>query len=73
MGAALAGTSGISALTYAPGDNQTIYAGFNGGQVYVTQNHGVTWNAVLEGGGVLVSNKVKVEIDVQAALVAEGS
>ena len=48
-------------------------AGFTATTEIEREQFGITWNAVLEGGGVLVSNKVKVEIDVQAALVAEGS
>jgi polyisoprenoid-binding protein YceI len=32
---------------------------------------GLTWNVALEGGGVLVSKKVKLEIEVQAAMSSE--
>ena len=34
------------------------------------EEFGVTWNAALEAGGVLVGAKVRIEIDVQ--LVREG-
>jgi polyisoprenoid-binding protein YceI len=41
-------------------------AGF-GGKVTINRNDwGVSWNAVLEGGGVLVSEKVTLEFDVAA-------
>lgn len=30
------------------------------------EDFGLTWNAVLETGGVLVSNKIEIELDVQA-------
>ena len=32
---------------------------------------GLTWNVALEGGGVLVSKKVKLEIEVQAGMSSE--
>jgi polyisoprenoid-binding protein YceI len=35
------------------------------------EDWGITWNVALEKGGVLVSKKVQIEIDVQAKSVAE--
>lgn len=35
------------------------------------EDFGVTWNVPLEGGGVLVSKKIKIEIEAQAAMVAD--
>jgi hypothetical protein len=52
-GALPAANSGISALAYAPSDNQTIYLGFNNGQIYLTRDHGATpWNPVPLPGGI---------------------
>ena len=34
------------------------------------EDYGLTWNVALEGGGVLVSRKVKIEIQAQAAPVS---
>jgi polyisoprenoid-binding protein YceI len=34
------------------------------------RNFGLTWNAALEAGGVLVSNEIKIEIEVQAVRAA---
>jgi polyisoprenoid-binding protein YceI len=35
------------------------------------EDWGMTWNVALEKGGVLVSKKVQIEIDVQAKYVAD--
>ena len=40
--------------------------GFEGGTAINRKDYGVTWNAALETGGVLVSDKVKLELDVSA-------
>lgn len=40
--------------------------GFEGGTAINRKDYGVTWNAALETGGVLVSDKVKLEFDVSA-------
>ncbi|GAA1159589.1 YceI family protein [Nocardioides aquiterrae] len=40
--------------------------GFEGGTTINRKDWGVTWNAALETGGVLVSEKVKLEFDVSA-------
>ncbi|GAB6984543.1 YceI family protein [Nocardioides pyridinolyticus] len=40
--------------------------GFEGGATINRKDYGVTWNAALETGGVLVSDKVKLEFDVSA-------
>ena len=47
-----------------PSDNQRI--GFEGTTVINRKDWGVNWNAVLETGGVLVGEKVTLEIDVSA-------
>jgi polyisoprenoid-binding protein YceI len=41
-------------------------AGFEGSVVINRKDYGVTWNAALEGGGVLVSDKVTLEFEVSA-------
>jgi polyisoprenoid-binding protein YceI len=43
-----------------------IRIGFEGGTAINRKDWGVTWNAALETGGVLVSEKVKLEFDVSA-------
>jgi polyisoprenoid-binding protein YceI len=43
-----------------------IRIGFEGGTAINRKDWGVTWNAALETGGVLVSDKVKLEFDVSA-------
>jgi len=40
--------------------------GFEGGTTVNRKDWGVTWNAALETGGVLVSEKIKLEFDVSA-------
>lgn len=40
--------------------------GFEGSVVLNRKDFGVDWNAALEGGGVLVSEKVTLEIEVSA-------
>ena len=40
--------------------------GFEGGLTVNRKDWGLTWNAALETGGVLVSEKVKLEFDVSA-------
>jgi hypothetical protein len=37
-----------------------------GREVRTLDNWGLTWNAALEAGGVLVSDKVKLEFDISA-------
>ena len=41
-------------------------AGFEGSVTINRKDYGVTWNAALEGGGVLVSDKVTLEFEVSA-------
>jgi polyisoprenoid-binding protein YceI len=43
-----------------------IRIGFEGGAVINRKDWGVTWNAALETGGVLVSDKIKLELDISA-------
>ena len=40
--------------------------GFEGSVVINRKDYGVTWNAALEGGGVLVSDKVTLEFEISA-------
>ena len=40
--------------------------GFEGSVTINRKDYGVTWNAALEGGGVLVSDKVTLEFDISA-------
>ncbi|SNS91378.1 Polyisoprenoid-binding protein YceI [Micrococcales bacterium KH10] len=41
-------------------------AGFEAVTEFSRKEFGITWNAALEAGGVLVSDKVKVELDISA-------
>jgi polyisoprenoid-binding protein YceI len=43
-----------------------LRVGFEGGTTVNRKDWGVTWNAALETGGVLVSEKIKLEFDVSA-------
>ena len=45
-------------------------AGFEGSVVINRKDYGVTWNAALEGGGVLVSDKVTLEFEISAVKTA---
>jgi polyisoprenoid-binding protein YceI len=47
-----------------PFGNQRI--GFEGSVTINRKDYGVTWNAALEGGGVLVSDKVTLEFEISA-------
>ncbi|MDT3440893.1 MULTISPECIES: YceI family protein [unclassified Pseudofrankia] len=40
--------------------------GFTGATTISRKDFGLTWNAVLETGGVLVSDKVKIQLDISA-------
>lgn len=51
-----------------PFGNQRI--GFEGSTVINRKDFGVNWNAALEAGGVLVSEKVTLEIDISAVKAA---
>ena len=44
--------------------NQRV--GFEGSVTINRRDYGVTWNAALEGGGVLVSDKVTLEFEISA-------
>jgi len=46
-----------------------LRVGFEGSVVINRKDWGITWNAALEAGGVLVSDKVK--ISVEAAMVKQ--
>jgi polyisoprenoid-binding protein YceI len=45
--------------------------GFNGVTKINREDFGLTWNVALETGGVLVGKDIKIELDVEAALVVE--
>jgi polyisoprenoid-binding protein YceI len=47
-----------------PFGNQRV--GFEGSVVINRKDYGVTWNAALETGGVLVSEKITLEFEVSA-------
>jgi len=47
-----------------PWGNQRL--GFEGGTTISRKDWGVTWNAALEAGGVMVSDKVNLEFEVEA-------
>lgn len=44
----------------------SIRAGFEGSTTILRSDFGLTWNAQLEAGGVLVSDKIKIELDLSA-------
>jgi polyisoprenoid-binding protein YceI len=45
--------------------------GFSGATKVNREDFGLTWNVALETGGVLVGKDIKIELDVEAALVTE--
>lgn len=45
--------------------------GFNATTKINREDFGLTWNVALETGGVLVGKEIKIELDVEAALVVE--
>ncbi len=51
-----------------PFGNQRV--GFEGSATINRRDYGVTWNAALEGGGVLVSDKVTLEFEISAIKTA---
>jgi polyisoprenoid-binding protein YceI len=56
--------SGSSGAATDPSGNERV--GFEGRASVNRTDWGVSWNAALEAGGVLVSEKVTVELDVSA-------
>jgi polyisoprenoid-binding protein YceI len=48
-------------------------AGFEGSTEVSRKEWGLTWNAALETGGILVSDKIKLELDVSAVQDPSGS
>jgi polyisoprenoid-binding protein YceI len=48
-------------------------AGFSATTVINREDFGLTWNMVVEGGGVLVSKEIKITLEVEAALVTEAA
>ena len=49
----------------------TTRAGFTAATTISRKEFGITWNAALEGGGVMVSDKVRIDLDVE--FIAPGS
>ena len=47
--------------------------GFEGSVVVNRKDWGLTWNAALETGGVLVSDKVNIDIEISAIKVADAA
>ena len=43
-----------------------VRAGFEGEAEISRKDFGLTWNVALEAGGVLVSDKIKIQLDVSA-------
>lgn len=54
----------LEGLATDPFGNERI--GFSGETTISRKNFGLTWNVALEAGGVLVSDKVKIALDVSA-------
>jgi polyisoprenoid-binding protein YceI len=50
-----------------------LRVGFEGAATINRKDWGLTWNAALETGGVLVSERIKLELDVSAIAVPAGS
>jgi polyisoprenoid-binding protein YceI len=50
-----------------------LRVGFEGAATINRKDWGLTWNAALETGGVLVSEKIKLEFDVSAIATPEGA
>ena len=48
-------------------------AGFEGRATIYRKDWGLTWNAVLEAGGVMVSDKIQIELDVAAVKPSSAS
>jgi len=48
-----------------------VRVGFEGGTTVNRKDWGLTWNAALETGGVLVSDKVKLDFDISAIAIVE--
>jgi polyisoprenoid-binding protein YceI len=46
-------------------------AGFEATGTFSRKDFGLTWNVALEGGGVLVSDKVRLTLDIQAARASD--
>jgi polyisoprenoid-binding protein YceI len=63
-------TKSVSILFEETGSAQdpfgNVRVGFEGGVTVNRKDWGLTWNAALETGGVLVSEKIKLEFDVSA-------
>jgi polyisoprenoid-binding protein YceI len=48
-----------------------VRVGFEGAATLLRKDWGLTWNAALETGGVLVSDKIKLEFDISAIKTVE--
>ncbi len=54
-----------------PYGNQKV--GFEGKTAISRKEWGLTWNAAMEAGGVMIGDRVKLELDVEAVKRAEGA
>jgi polyisoprenoid-binding protein YceI len=48
-----------------------LRAGFEGSRRIDRQDFGLTWNAALDSGGVLISDKITLEFEISAVKVEE--
>ncbi|MDD7385333.1 MAG: YceI family protein [Actinomycetaceae bacterium] len=53
------------------GPDGVLRIGFEGATTISRQQWGLTWNAALEAGGVMVKDKVKLEIEIEAVQQSE--
>jgi polyisoprenoid-binding protein YceI len=60
-------------LGQSPSPFGDVRAGFVASAKINREDWGLTWNAALETGGVLVSKEIKLDIDVEAVLVGEAA
>jgi polyisoprenoid-binding protein YceI len=65
-------TKPVTLTLEAPGDEQlgmdakSVHRGFTATTTINRQDFGLTWNGTLKGGEVVVSNEVKIELDIEA-------
>lgn len=60
----------VEANGFGPDDYGGIRAGFSASGELNRRDFGVNWNAALEGGGVVVSDTVQLNIEIEAVLQA---
>ena len=59
---------GVGEILLNSMDADGTRAGFEASTEFSRKDFGLEWNVALEGGGVLVGDKVKVELEVEAVL-----